>query len=83
MKLYLWTNDKIEPWEANDYTGDYAERGFYPKSWQEVTDFDDEFYGLVCTDFGWGFVNYDVYLIIPDEYDQIFTHILKTGSASS
>lgn len=69
----------LNPWEANDLAGDYAERGFYPKTWQEVTDFDDEGYGWVCTDSGWGFVNRDGYLVIPDDYDQIFYPHFQNG----
>ena len=62
---------KIHPWEANDLAGDYEERGFHPTKWEEVTEFDEEGYGWVCTDNGWGFVNQEGYLVIPDDYEMI------------
>ena len=58
---------KINPWEANDLAGYYEERGFHPTKWEEVTEFDEEGYGWVCTDNGRGFVNQEGYLVIPDE----------------
>lgn len=62
---------KIHPWQANDLAGDYEDRGFHPTDWEEVTDFDEEGYGWVCTDDGFGFVNREGYLVIPDEYETI------------
>ena len=70
---------KINPWEANDLAGDYEERGFYPTKWEEVTEFDEEGYGWVCTDNGWGFVNQEGYLVIPDDYEMIQYPFFENG----
>ena len=70
---------KIHPWEANDLAGDYEERGFHPTKWEEVTEFDEEGYGWVCTDNGWGFVNQEGYLVIPDDYQMIQYPFFENG----
>ena len=70
---------KINPWEANDLAGDYEERGFHPTKWEEVTEFDEEGYGWVCTDNGRGFVNQEGYLVIPDDYEMIQYPFFENG----
>lgn len=70
---------KIHPWEAKDLAGDYEERGFHPTKWEEVTEFDEEGYGWVCTDNGRGFVNQEGYLVIPDDYEMIQYPFFENG----
>lgn len=64
---------KLQPWQANDLGDDFEERGFHPTKWEEITDFDEEGYGCVCTDNGWGFVDRNGNLLISDEYE-MFSH---------
>jgi len=70
---------KIYPWEVSDLAGNEDERGFNQTIWEEVTEFDDEGYGWVRTCDGWGFVNRDGYLVIPDEYDLILYPHFQNG----
>lgn len=70
---------KINPWQANNFTGSELQHEYIPTSWEEVTDFDDEGFGWVRTDNGWGFVNREGYLVIADEYDLIFFPHFRHG----
>lgn len=69
---------KIYPWEVNDFSSPGDEVPHHTE-WDKVTDFDEEGYGWVSTDSGWGFVNRDGYLVIPDEYDLTFYPHFQNG----
>lgn len=69
---------KIYPWQVHDFL-DNEEKNVHQKTWEEITDFDEENYGCVNTDNGWGFINREGYLMIPDVYETFFFPYFEKG----
>ena len=49
------------------------------KTWDEITYIDEENYGCVNTDNGWGFINREGYLMIPDDYETFLYPYFENG----
>ena len=78
MKESETTMRKIYPWQVHDFL-DNEEKDVHQKTWEEITDFDEENYGCVNTDNGWGFINLEGYLMIPDDYERFLYPYFENG----